>query len=128
MKWKYKIDLKEDNAIAEIEKKLNIMFPKELYKYIYDGNAATPEKNKVIIGDVERVLGTMFSFNRNDEADSVFGVMDKVCNNNIPFAMDPFGNLFLYNVVDKFVLFFDHENMKYDNSEMSINVFFDSLY
>lgn len=128
MIWKYKIDLKEKDAIYEIEKILDLRFPNDLLKYIKVGNAATPEKNKIFVCGNERVVASMLSFNKEENIEDIYMFMNHVkMNRVIPFAIDPFGNLFVYFVDKQTVGFWNHEDDEYEDSALDIKAFFGAM-
>ena len=121
MEWKYKIDLAED-AIDTISSKYNVSIPDDLIKLLKVANAATPSKNKFMVKVDEKILGAILSFNPGEvEADSFETAMTIGFEKNvIPFGIDPFGNYICYNLKDKTIVFFDHE-------EDSLTVIADNL-
>ncbi len=130
MKWNYKIELADESVFGEIEKERGIEIPEDLKKIIIEGNAATPEKYKFIVGSTERVLGAVLSFNKGEEdTDTVFTALDVIENKNLmPFAIDPFGNYICMDIKNNEIVFWDHETDDVYSTEKSITNFFDSLY
>ena len=93
--WKYKIDVDDKNVFTEIENERKISFPAELKDLILNANAATPSSYNFMVGNNERVLGSILSFNRNErDTDSVFTAFAVINDSDlIPFGIDPFGNM-----------------------------------
>ena len=66
IEWKYKIKVENTDVFSKIEKKRHISFPNELKELIIEANAATPAKYNFMVGNVEKVLGAILSFNQNE--------------------------------------------------------------
>lgn len=49
-------------------------------------------------------------------------------NGYLPFARDPFGNYFCYNIVKGTVCFHDHEEDKIEDSDICFQAFTDLLH
>ena len=130
MKWKYKIELSNEKVFEEIEKERGIIIPGMLKELIKETNASTPEKYNCIIGNTERVLGAILSFNKEDQdIDTVFTGLEVVKDKNlIPFAVDPFGNYFCLNTDNGEVLYWEHESQKTEGSGKTLNDFIASLH
>lgn len=128
--WKYKIEVKDKNIFAEIEEERNISFPDELKKFIIEANAATPTKFNFMVGNVEKVLGAILSFNRNEvDTDSVFNAFSVITDSNLlPFGIDPFGNYICYVLKDKSIVFWDHETSSITAVNNNLSAFLKSLY
>ena len=130
MEWKYKIDLSDENVFGVIEKERGVVLSDEFKSLIKEANAATPDKYAVVVGNTERVVGAILSFNKNEQdVDSVFTGLAVVKDNNlIPFAVDPFGNYFCLNADSDEVLYWEHESQETVSSGKKLNDFIDSLY
>lgn len=130
IKWNYKIDLADEKVFSEIEKDRKIEIPKNLVNLIKEGNAATPERYKFIVGSTERVIGTILSFNRNEaDTDTVFTALSVIDNKSLmPFAIDPFGNYICMDLQKCTVVFWDHETGDVFSTDKELDSFMDSLY
>lgn len=128
--WKYKIDLEDSSVFEEIEKKRGILFPEELKAFIRDTNAATPSNYNFMVGNNERVLGAILSFNHEEiDVDSVFPALSSIDDKNlIPFGIDPFGNYICYSLEDKTIVFWEHENGNITSTNTSLTDYIESLY
>lgn len=128
--WKYKIDVSDTDVFEEIGKERNILFPTELKDFILKTNAATPSKYKFMVGNNERVLGAILSFNRNEsDTDSVFTALSVIDDNSlIPFGIDPFGNYICYSLKNHMVVFWEHETDNIVSTDASLTEFVESLY
>ena len=128
--WKYKIDLADENVFSTIEKDRNIQIPQDLKELIKEGNAATPDKYKYIIGSTEKVVGAILSFNKDEkEADSVYTALSVIEDKNLmPFAIDPFGNYICLEINSNNVVYWDHESGDVFSTEKNIEEFIKSLY
>ena len=129
IQWKYKIELADANVFTEIENERHISFPNELKELIIEANAATPEKYNFMVGSVEKVLGAILSFNRNEsDTDSAFVALSVISDTNlVPFGIDPFGNYICYSLKDKSVVFWDHETNDISVVSSTLSAFLESL-
>lgn len=130
MIWKYKIELKDTKVFDKIEKSRGILFPEDLKAFVIDKNAATPEKYCFMVKSDERVVGAVLSFNLDEEeaADITTALEVIKEKNELPFAVDPFGNLFCYNLTTKKIDFWNHETDSFTSSDKTLSEFTESLY
>lgn len=130
IKWNYKIDLVDERIFSEIERKRGVSIPHSLVELVKEGNAATPEKYKFIIGSTEKILGAILSFNKNEEdTDTVFTALSIIEDKNLmPFAIDSFGNYICLDLSKDNVVFWDHETDDVFSTGKNIESFMDSLY
>ena len=128
--WKYKIDLRDEQMFGKIEEQLQLSFPEKLKAFIRAHNAATPARHKFMVGVSEQVFGAVLSFNeKEEEADTVSTALKAVRGEDlIPFGIDPFGNYICYRTEDGKIVFWEHETGKYQNTELTLDRFLDSLY
>ena len=128
MVWKYKIDLEDKAVFSEIEQNRGIEIPNDLKQLVSDENAATPEKYCFMVGNNERVFGSVLSFNKSDD-DTVFKALDVVQDKNLfPFGIDPFGNYICLNLKSEEVVFWDHETDRIESTGKKLKQFIESLY
>lgn len=129
IEWKYKIDL-EENALAEIAEKYQVVIPADLKDLLKVANAATPSKTRFMLKVDEKVLGAILSFNPGEkEADSFESAMNIGFEKYIvPFGIDPFGNYICYNTTNGSILFFDHEEDSINEVATSLGDFLEKLY
>ena len=130
IEWKYKIEVVNTNVFSEIEKERQISFPKDLKRLIIEANAATPLKYNFMANNVEKALGAILSFNRNEiDTDSVFTALDSITDTNLlPFAIDPFGNYICYSLKDNVIVFYEHETDVITTISKNLSIFLESLY
>lgn len=128
--WKYVVKLTDDNAIEKVEEKTGVKIPDGFAGFINQNNGGSPTKKHVDIGGVERVFGSVLSFNENDNNTEDVYLALKIVNkkNVIPFALDPFGNFFCYSGDTKTVVFWNHEEDKMTDTKMTFKSFIDSLH
>lgn len=128
--WNYKIDLADEKVFSEIEEERGIKIPQDLRELIKEGNAATPDKYKYIIGSTEKVVGAVLSFNKDEqEADSVYTALSVIEDKNLmPFAIDSFGNYICLELNSNNVVFWDHESGDVFSTEKNVADFMNSLY
>ena len=128
--WKYKIDIVDVNVFKEIESERGILFPEELKKFILEANAATPSEYNFMVGNSERVMGAILSFNRDEaDTDSAFVALNVISDKNlIPFAIDPFGNYICYNLDEQEIVFWDHESDTVISTGKTLEGFLEELY
>lgn len=128
--WKYKIDIVNDAVFDEIAKQRKVIIPNEFIEFIKETNAATPSKYNFMLGNTEKVLGAILSFNKDDtDVDSVYSALDCIKKSNIiPFGIDPFGNYICYDLELNKVVFWDHETDDVISTEKDITSFINELY
>lgn len=128
--WNFKIDLKDENVFEKLASLYKTDFPSDLKEFIIESNGSNPEKNLVAINGVERVFEAVLSYNEDEtETMSVFSVIEhNHIKSAIPFGMDPFGNLFFYSFEKNTVVFYNHEENRYENTGYSFTEFIESLY
>lgn len=128
--WKYKIEVSDISVFEKIEKMRNILIPDELKTFILETNAATPSKYNFMVGNIERVLGAVLSFNyEDDETDSIFTALTAINNKDlIPFGIDPFGNYICYSIETNMVVFWDHETENIESTGNNLLAFVEALY
>ncbi|MCR5202600.1 MAG: SMI1/KNR4 family protein [Lachnospiraceae bacterium] len=130
IKWKYKIELRNNNVFEKIENELKEKVPEELKVFIRDANAGIPDKDRIIIQGEERVLGAILSFNEIDEDvdmfNDAFQYLEKT--DILPFAIDPSGNYFCYALKDGKIMFWNHELDDLIKTEYTLNSFLEALY
>lgn len=128
--WNYKIELKDDKAFEKLSQFYGTDIPEDLKEFIVEANASNPEKNLIDINGSERVFETVLSFNEGEEeATSVFDLIDdKSSELSIPFGIDPFGNLFYYSLTTNKILFYNHEEDKFEDTNYSLSDFLSGLY
>ncbi len=129
-KWLFKIELKDKSVFDEYEQNYHIKFPSELKDFIMEKNASSPELNTVDINETERVYDETLSFNAQEEEASTFNSAMNAVNNNeyLPFAQDPFGNYFCYYTANATICFYNHEEDRIENTDISFQAFIDSLH
>ncbi len=128
MEWYLKIDVKDITVFNQIEEKRNIKLSAVFRKFIMDFNGATPSKNRIMIGQTERVFGGVLSFNVED-MENVYSVLNIFNDKNIiPFARDSFGNYFCYNCKDNLIYFWNHELRELETSGIKFEEFEEKLY
>lgn len=130
IKWKYKVDLCTDKAFEKVEKKLSTSIPEELKVLIKKANGASPDKKNVKVKGVERVFGSVLSFNENEqEADDIYTALLSIQDKNlVPFAIDPFGNYFCISGDTHSVVFWSHEENNVIDSGQKLADFLNDLY
>lgn len=111
VEWKYIIEINDKDVFIKFKNKYGIEVPEDLKELIIKANGGIP--TKTILKDEngeERIFAAILSFNKEDD-DNVYVAMD--ANNytdKIPFAIDPFGNFFYYNMANGEIEFVTHEN------------------
>ena len=77
--WNYKIEVSDNSVFEEIAKERQISFPDELKEFILKHNAATPSHYNFMVGNNERVLGAVLSFNHGEaDTDSVYTALEAI--------------------------------------------------
>ena len=130
MKWNYKTVLEDKDIYAVIEGERGIVIPEELRALVKEGNGATPEKYRFMLGTSEKVLGAILSFNREEtDTDTVFTALEAIEDRKLmPFAIDAFGNYICLDLGKCEVVFWDHETGDTFSTEKDVKMFMESLY
>lgn len=128
--WKYGIELRDRNVFDFLAQKYEIPFPEDLRSFIEENNAAYPEMSLIDVNGSERIFEYVLSFNETeDDALSVFDVLDTVSiKTALPFASDPFGNLFFYSLVNGRILYYDQDDDKYENTGYTLESLIEGLH
>lgn len=128
--WNFKIELNDDGVFEKLKKHYSAPIPDELKDFIKEANASNPEKNLIQVNGEELVFETVLSFNETEtEAVSVFSIIDDdQMDTAVPFGLDPFGNIFYCSLKDSRVLFYNHEEDKYEDTQYTLEEFISSLY
>lgn len=128
--WKYKIEMKDTKAFAEVEKQRGIHIPEELKAFVEEHNAATPALYHFMAGVTERVFGAVLSFEKDEkEADTVYPALEAVKDKNLlPFAIDPFGNYICYQLDTNQIVYWSHEDDTVTSTRKGLKEFVASLY
>lgn len=129
-KWRFKIDLKDEEIFRRIEKVIGKEVPEEIKIFVKNYNAASPDLNCVIINGRERIVDSVLSFNCDETEAITFQSAFNAINNDswIPFAADPFGNYFCYSLETNVVGYFEHEEQKIDKTGYTLKEFVQKLY
>lgn len=129
-KWRYRIELTDENTFQKVANISGTDCPEELKELIRMANGASPENKLIMINGKERVLGAILSFNENEkDADNVYSALIIIgVQKQIPFGIDPFGNYYCYSGVTKTVTYWEHEENLFIDTNMSIREFVNSLY
>lgn len=129
IRWSYKIKL-EDESLNFVEKKIGRKIPTDLKEFIYENNAASPDKCCIMVNGNEKVFESVLSFNENEKEAATFESAYRAIGNPlvIPFGADPFGNYFCYSLKTKKIAFYDHEKNEVKGTQYYLNTFIDSLY
>ena len=128
MKWQYVSNIQDENVFKQVSDEYKLEIPSDFITFIKKYNAGTPEKCHIKINGVERIVGAVLSYNKGEaDVDSAFLALDVLKDKNLlPFAVDPFGNYFC--VKDGKVVFWRHEEMLIDETNISIKDFEKVLY
>ena len=128
--WRFKIDLESESVFEDISREYGVVFPEDLKEFIVENNAASPVKNCVDINGVERVYSETLSFNKTEEDATAFEAVKNTIKDRklIPFALDPFGNIFCYSLETGKIAFYEHEEGKVDKTNIDLNSFILELH
>ena len=128
MKWNYVIPIEDKEVFEKIESLYGISVPEELKNLVLNYNAGSPEKYHIMINGNERVFGALLSFNKDDD-DDFYTAFDNSTNKEmIPFGIDPFGNLFCVSTENGHIYFYNHEIEIYEELDMDLIKFCDSMF
>ena len=132
--WTFVRPLMNNDLIFELENLLKISFPEYFISFIQENNAGYPKNNILDIKGRERVVSNLISMNYEDRpnmlGESLY-LSTMFDENLVPFAEDPFGNLFCFNffLKDRYeVVFLDMEsNFEITSIFETFSEFLDSL-
>ena len=132
MEWKLAELPVSDQEIEQTEKTTGLVFPQTLKDLFKKANGAITNKNIFITLDKdELVLNNILNLNKNSAypfSKAYNDVKDRLPKNFVPFAIDPFGNLFCMGKDDQ-IFFWRHDNP--DNQEVllapNLRTFFSEL-
>ena len=128
-KWNFKIELTDQSVFEKLEGLYGQPIPDEFRKFIIEANASNPERNLIVINGVERVFESVFSFNENEtETVSVFQIIESgIKDSLLPFGMDPSGNIYYYSLVNRGIVFYNHEEDSFEKTDFSLESFIAGL-
>lgn len=113
MEWKLAELPVSDKEIEQTEKTTGLVFPQPLKELFKRANGAITNKNIFVTPDKdELVLNNILNLNKNSAypfAKAYNDVKDRLPKNFVPFAIDPFGNLFCMGKDDG-IFFWRHDN------------------
>lgn len=117
VEWRYREPLGHDQDIRAIEEYARVRLPADYRAFVRDHNGATPKPRVLTLPTGRNVLLNRLLRVEADAVDSIKGRMDALRDghrvvNLLPFADDPFGNLFCFEYARREfegVVFWDHE-------------------
>lgn len=116
IEWRYGGPISEED-IRSVESRLAVVFPGDFRTFIIEHNGARPRPNTIDIpGKREVVMERLVRLDAGSKENvtSVATAVRKLRQGNlVPFASDPFGNLFCFQYAGKVasaVVFWDHES------------------
>ena len=114
--WKYGSPL-SDEVVREVESELQVVFPPDYRSVVAEHNGGRPKPNAVRIPDnreavVERLM--RLDAGRGENVASAAAMLrSRGQGQLVPFASDPFGNLFCFDFVRKApsaIVYWEHES------------------
>ena len=129
-KWDYKIELEDIRVFDRLATHYDASIPEELKVFVIFANASSPESNLIDLNGVERVFEKVLSFNEIEpDAISIFSILKNDSNKTaIPFGLDPFGNVFYCSLINGKVIFYLHEEDRYEETNYTLSQFISNLY
>ena len=119
VEWRYKEPLTHNKNIRHLEEYTGVGLPADYKDFIRDYNGARPKPCVVTLPNDKNVVLNRLLRVEADAVDSIKDFIDAFRNYNrngntnlLPFANDPFGNLFCFEYASrefKGVVFWDHE-------------------
>ncbi len=133
IKWKYGSQL-SDETISAVESRLTVFFPSDYRRLVARHNGGRPKPNAIEIpGKREAVMERLLRLDA-EGGDSVQGataiLQSRGYENLVPFASDPFGNLFCFRFVGAdgdFVVYWEHESGEVTTIAKSLSDFLEHL-
>lgn len=128
---KYIKHLRKKQYISDIQVKLGFFFPDIFKDFVMTNNGGRPLKSYIVSSEgKERHIMTFLSFNPDDRC-SMWNLAfskDNPISDNIPFAIDDFGNSFCFNKLNNRICFVDHETLKEEFIAENFKEFINKLY
>lgn len=126
--WKYanQIDL---SLIRKFEHDYQISFPVSFANMVSLNNYGYPSPCKILIFGRMLSIKCLLSFDKND-SENIWDFSEAVKSksiNAIPFALDNFGNLFVFQLPSMSIGFFDHEESEIEPVCKDFNSFLDLI-
>jgi len=116
VEWQFADEAVSEEYVKKIGKELGFNFPHEYVECVSKNNGANVEPELFDVQGIERVFGTLLSFDENSGeyiADVYNDFNDTLPNGLIPFAFDPAGNLICFDYKNHeenpIVVFWEHE-------------------
>ena len=114
--WKYTGPVVTEKDIDDVERELAVRLPNDYIKCVRHNNGARPFPNVLDLQDRPQAIFhelLLFGGNKKNSIVSVRKAMVSIIGpRNIPFATDPFGNLFCFSYATlnkSSIVFWDHE-------------------
>jgi len=115
--WQFADEPVSKNYVEKIGIELGFNFPKDYIHCAAENNGANAEPELFLVGNKEKVFGTLLSFdNESDEfIVDVYNRYNKTLPNKVvPFAFDPAGNLICFDYKghkdNPVIVFWEHDN------------------
>lgn len=109
LRWKYIKPLKSADSILNFEKQYDYTYPDEFKTCVLINNGG--RTNRCVFktkSGREYVMKSLLSFNKDDR-ENVWNIRQFMFNKYLPFAIDNFGNMICFNIVDDSVVFINCE-------------------
>ncbi len=115
IKWICENDALSNEFIGYTEEKLGIKFPLDFIRIAMQNDGGYPSPNRYTLNETQEIFNNLLSFDEDDISNIIQtykDVEDRLLENVIPFAEDPFGNLICFDYRKNDVpsiVFWDHE-------------------
>jgi hypothetical protein len=115
--WKWSELPISQSDIKRVELKLKVKFPRTYVDLVMNNNAGYPSKNIIHLSNNKNIVfNKLLSLKQKSKditlEEAYNSVVERLPTKYVPFASDPYGNLFCFNFNSKIpdIYFWDHES------------------
>jgi len=122
LRWICENDDVETITISKVEAIFGVKFPTDYIDIVMKNDGGYPMPDRFNLNDNEEVFNNLLSFDEEDSnniLDTYYDVKDRLFEEIIPFAEDPFGNLICFDYRQSSqptVVFWEHETASKDKN------------
>lgn len=135
MEWIFVDNLTEEKSIEQVESEFKIKFPKSYVETVKLYNGGTPKNDTYDTeSNKERIFERLLNYNL-DKKGNILETYDwlkaDLEQDVYPFGMDPFGNYICFDYKESGeprVIYYNHENRKYEKVADNFLDFINKLY
>ena len=116
--------------ITNLEKKYSFQFPESLKNFLLKNNGGIPEKTLLVKKGINFLIDKLLSVKYgkyNTYESTLDSIADIIPSYTIPFAIDPFGNYFVFKKKINSIFFLDMEDVTLTSLNKDFKTFIDAL-